>query len=299
MRYAFIAQHTGEFHVTIMCRVLQVSKAGYYASRHRPVSAHATRDRALIPLIPLIAVAHHTSRGTYGSPRIHAELRAQGVRCSQRRIARLMRASGFTSRRRRRGCRTTDAQHAHPIAENVLQRHFAVPAGGPLNRGWASDITYIPTQAGWLYLAVVLDLASRRVVGWAMRHTLERGLTLDALGMALAHRQPAPGVLHHSDRGSQYACGDYRARLAAHGMTCSMSNVGDCWDNAVAESFFATLKTELVERGVWRTREEARIALFEYIELWYNRHRRHSSLGYVSPAEYAQQLLRSEVAQTA
>ena len=294
MRYRFIAQHRWEFHVTIMCRVLQVSKAGYYAWQHRPRSAHATQDHQLTMAI---TAAHQTSRGTYGSPRIHAELRAQGVPCSVRRVARLMQASGLTgSWRRRSAQRTTDSRHAYPIAANVLQRQFAVATVDQPTHVWASDLTYIATQEGWLYLAVVLDLASRRVIGWAMRHTMERGLTLDALTMALAQRQPAPGGLHHSDRGSQYACGDYRALVAAQGMTCSMSNVGDCYDNAVAESFFATLKTELISRQVWGLREEARAAIFEYIEVWYNRQRRHSSLGYVSPAEYEQHLQRTQVA---
>lgn len=161
------------------------------------------------------------------------------------------------------------------------------------DRIWASDITYVPTQEGWLYLAVVLDLASRRVIGWALRHTLERGLTLAALRMALAPRRPGPGVLHHSDRGSQYACGEYRALLAIHGMTCSMSRKGDCYDNAVVESFFAPLKTELVDEAGWATRDDARAALFEYIEVWYNRERRHSSLGYRSPVQYELEQLRS------
>jgi transposase InsO family protein len=202
-----------------------------------------------------------------------------------------MREAGVQARRRRRGRRTTDSRHGEPVAANVLARQFGVETVAARDRVWAGDITYVPTREGWLYLAVLLDLASRRVIGWALRHTLERGLTLDALRMALAHRQPAPGVVHHSDRGSQYACGEYRALLAAFGLTGSMSRTGDCWDNAVVESFFATLKTELVEGADWATREAARAAIFEYIEVWYNRQRLHSSLGYRSPAQYEREKL--------
>jgi putative transposase len=197
-----------------------------------------------------------------------------------------MRIEGIRAKQRRRFRITTDSRHAEPVASNVLERRFAVDAIGEADRVWVGDITYVATREGWLYRAVVLDLASRRVIGWAMRSTLERTLTLDALTMALAQRQPGPGVLHHSDRGSQYACGEYQALLAAHGMASSMSRSGDCWDNAVVESFFATLKTELVNDADWHTRDEARAALFEYIEIWYNRQRRHSSLGYLSPVQY-------------
>ena len=270
-----------------MCRVLAVSKAGYYAWRDRPASA---RERANRCLAVDIRAVHRRSRGTYGSPRVHAELRARGIRCSEKRVARVMQGEGLRARVRRRFRVTTDARHSEPIALNVLERRFTVAEP---DRVWAGDITYVATREGWLYLAVVLDLASRRVIGWAMRHALERTLTLDALRMALAQRSPAPGVLHHSDRGSQYACGEYQALLARHGIRGSMSRRGDCWDNAVVESFFATLKTELVDGADWRTREEARAALFEYIELWYNRQRRHSALGYVSPVQYEQEQLNS------
>jgi transposase InsO family protein len=218
------------------------------------------------------------------------ELHAQGRCCSENRVARVMRREGIRAKGRRRFRLTTDSRHAHPVAPHVLARQFAVAS---VNQVWASDITYVPTQEGWLYLAVVLDLASRRVIGWAMRHTLERELTLAALRMALAQRRPGPGVLHHSDRGSQYACGEYRALLAVHDMTCSMSRKGDCYDNAVVESFFATLKTELVDEAGWATRDDARAGLFEYIEAWYNRERRHSSLGYRSPVQYEREQLRS------
>ncbi len=273
-----------------MCRVLAVSKAGYYAWRDRPASAHAVADQRLRVEIKAV---HAKSRRTYGSPRVQAELRSQGIRCSRTRVARLMRAEGLRgTRRRRRRPATTDSSHAYPAAPNVLARRFSIAAIAEPDRIWAGDITYLPTREGWLYLAVVLDMFSRRVIGWSMRSTLGRDLTLEALRMALEQRHPTPGVLHHSDRGSQYACGDYRALLAAHQMTCSMSKRGDCFDNAVAESFFATLETELVDDADWHTRTEARAAVFEYIEVWYNRQRRHSSLGYVSPAEYELETLK-------
>lgn len=290
MRYACIQRHTGVYTVALMCRVLRVARTGYYAWRRRAPSARTCANRQLLTAIRAV---HQQSRARYGSPRVTRELQAQGYRCSEARVARLMRTAGVQAKQRRRFRVTTDSRHGEPVAPNRLARQFAVAAIPGPNRVWASDITYVPTREGWLYLAVVLDLASRRVIGWAMRHTLARGLTLDALQMALAHRQPAPGVLHHADRGSQYACGDYQALLTAHGMVSSMSRKGDCWDNAVVESFFATLKTELVDGAAWGTREHARTALFEYIEAWYNRVRRHSSLGYRSPMQYEQEQFRS------
>ena len=283
MRFTFIDAHRTEFKVTTMCRVLLVSKAGYYAWKDRPASARAVAD---VQLSLEIAVAHTRSRRTYGSPRIHRDLTDEGHRVGAKRVARLMKDRGLRGVAKRQFRRTTDSNHAHPIAPNVLDRQFAVTTTGAVDRIWASDITYLSTREGWLYLAVVLDLASRRVVGWSMRHTLERGLVLDALGMALVGRAPGAGLLHHSDRGSQYACGDYQDLLIAAGMQCSMSRKGDCWDNAVVESFFSTIKTELAHVADWATREEARAAVFEYIEVWYNLKRRHSSLGYMSPAQY-------------
>jgi putative transposase len=287
MKFAFIVDHTAEFHITTMCRVLAVSKAGYYAWVNRPPSARADAN---MQLTLDIAMVHEWSRGTYGSPRVHVELAALGQTTSVNRIARLMQADGIRVRPRRGFRVTTDSHHAHPIAPNTLDRQFAVAPTDVLNQVWVGDITYLTTRDGWLYLAVVLDLASRRVIGWAMRHTLAGELTRDALTMALTSRRPAPGGLYHSDRGSQYAAGDFQALLTDHAMTCSMSGVGDCWDNAVAESFFATLKRELADRADWHTRDEARTAVFEYIEVWYNQQRRHSSLGYLSPVDYEQQL---------
>jgi transposase InsO family protein len=284
VKFAFIRAHRDAHEVTTLCRVLGVSKAGYYAWAKRGPSKRAAEDRELAAAV---RAAHQASGRTYGSPRVHRELRDWGRRHGVKRIARVMRAEGLRAKVTRRFRVTTQSDHAHPLAPNVLARRFEETRP---DRVWVADITYLSTREGWLYLAVVLDLGTRAVVGWAMRHTLERGLTLGALDMAVRRRRPAPGVLHHADRGSQYACRDYRARLAAHGMACSMSRAGDCWDNAVAESFFATLKRELADGADWSTRDEARTAVFRYIEGWYNRRRRHSALGYVSPEQYERRL---------
>jgi putative transposase len=274
-----------------MCAVLQASKAGYYAWRNRKPSDRDKRDTEIAEKIVEI---HRTSRKTYGSPRIHRALRKVGVSCGRKRVARLMRESEIEGRQRKRFRRTTDSNHEHPIAENVLNRRFDPREIGAPNVTWTGDITYIWTMEGWLYLAVVLDLFSRRVIGWSMRHTMEAELALDALQMALDQRCPKGGVLHHTDRGVQYACGDYRKLLTRNKMICSMSRKGDCWDNAVSESFFATLKNELIETQPWETREQVRAAVFEYIEVWYNRERLHSSLDYNSPAAYEE--LREKMA---
>jgi len=274
-----------------MCSVLKASKAGYYAWRKRKESDHDKRDEAISKKIVEI---HRKSRKTYGSPRIHRALRKVGFSCGRKRVARLMRESDIEGRQRKRFRRTTDSNHQHPIAKNVLNRRFAPREIGAPNVTWAGDITYIWTMEGWLYLAVVLDLFSRRVIGWSMRHTMEAELAVDALQMALDQRRPISGVLHHTDRGVQYACGDYRKLLTRNKMICSMSRKGDCWDNAVSESFFATLKSELIETQPWETREQVRAAVFEYIEVWYNRERLHSSLDYNSPAAYEE--LREKMA---
>jgi len=287
LRYAVITRHRDEFHVRLMCRVLAVSPSGYYASRKRPPSWHALLDEVLMAHVRII---HEESGETYGAPRVHRELQAEGLPTSSKRVARLMREDGLVARPCKRSrVSTTDSNHDHPIAPNVLNRAFDVTGVG-INRVWVADITYIPTREGMLYLATVLDLGSRRCVGWAMRDTLDVDLALSALRMAQAARVPGRGLIHHSDRGSQYTAGDYRAALAAHGMIASMSGKGDCYDNAVAESFFSTLEFELQRKHDWHTREEARRAIFRYIETWYNRKRRHSTLGYISPAEYEQQL---------
>jgi len=279
-----IARYRAEYPLRLMCRVLHVSPAGFYAWQRRPPSARTRQDARLRVQV---AAFHRRSRQTYGSPRILRDLREAGQPVGRKRVARVMREAGLVGTPPRRFRRTTDSQHAHPIAPNHLQRQFAVAEP---NRVWATDITYVRTWAGWLYLAVVLDLASRRVVGWALDTRLDRHLVLTALERALARRAPGPGLLHHSDRGSQYASADYQARLRAHGIVCSMSRRGDCWDNAVVESFFATLKRELLHREAWPTRETASAAIADYIEAWYNIHRRHSALGYVSPAVYERRL---------
>lgn len=300
MKFGFILEHAKEYAVVTMCRVLEASKAGYYAWVIRSMSTcTSVRAKSNAKLTDRIRLIHSESRRTYGSPRIHAELKGCGVNCSRKRVERLMREEGISGKRKLKiRVRTTDSAHAYPVAANVLDRQFSEVK--EMDRVWASDITYIPTFEGWLYLATVLDLCSRRVVGWSMKHTLERSIAIDALSMALESRNPLPGtLLHHSDRGSQYACGDYRSLLGFHEITCSMSRVGDCWDNAVAESFFATLKTELIDGVIWQTREHARRAIFEYIEVWYNRERRHSSIGYMSPADYEQKLILQRMEATA
>ncbi len=287
MRYAVITRHRREFELRLMCRVLEVSPSGYYASLKRPPSWHAVIDEVLMARVRII---HAESGATYGAPRVHLELQAEGLPASPKRVARLMREEGLVARPRKAPrVRTTDSNHDHPIAPNLLARQFDVN-GVALNRVWVADMTYLPTREGMLYLATVLDLGSRRCVGWAMRDTLEVELPLSALRMAREARRPGPGLIHHSDRGSQYTSDAYRAELAAHGMVASMSAKGDCYDNAVAESFFSTLEFELLMRNDWHTKEEARHAIFRYIETWYNRKRRHSTLGYLSPAAYEEQL---------
>ena len=226
---------------------------------------------------------HQGSKKRYGSPRVHETLIGLGVRTSRKRVARLMRTHDLRARRRRKFRRTTDSNHKLPVAENLLDRQFTAKRPDQV---WVGDITYIPTLEGWLYLAVLLDLHSRRVVGWSMRENLQRQLCLDALEMAIEARRPEPGLMHHSDRGSQYASGDYQDRLKDNAIVCSMSRKGECWDNAVAESFFSTLKTELVEEENYATRDEARRSIFDYLEVFYNRQRLHSTLGYKSPVAF-------------
>ena len=287
MRCVVIARHRGEYPVRLMCRVLHVSVAGLYAYLRRPEPWRAVIDDVLMAHV---RIAFAESGETYGAPRIHQELRAAGLPTSTKRVARLMQQAGLVARRPKRGrVVTTDSRHGDPIAPNRLARDFDVH-GVALNQVWVGDITYIPTREGFLCLSTVLDLSSRRCVGWAMRETMEVDLVTSALRMARDARTPAPGLIFHSDRGSQYASAAYRAELETHGMLASMSGKGDCYDNAVAESYFATLEFELIMKHDWHTRAEARRAIFRYIETWYNRKRRHSTLGYVSPAEYEAQL---------
>jgi putative transposase len=265
-----------------LCRVLRVSRSGYYAWRERAASA---RTEANQELLVKIREAYRMSQKTYGSPRIHRALRSQGVICTRKRVARLMRQVGLLARPVRRGHPGTPRRNPSALAApNRLDRAFAAAAP---NQKWAGDATYIPTAQGWLYLAVVLDLYSRAVVGWAMSEQLDSALVCAALQMALQQRRPAEGLLHHSDQGSPYTSAEYRALLAAHGLEESMSRVGNCYDNAVVESFFATLKAECATQS-FATRAQARSAIFEYIEGWYNRMRLHSTLGYLSPLNFEQ-----------
>jgi len=280
VRFAFIATEKAAFPIRLLCRTLHVSRAGFYAWQARPPAGRVQADERLAVEI---AAIHAESRQRYGSPRIHAELRDRGCRTGRKRVARLMRVHGLAGRRRRRFRVTTQSRHPFPVAPNVLARQFARAAP---DQAWVTDITYIPTGEGWLYLAVILDLCSRFAVGWALSERITDGLTLDALEMALGRRRPPSGLLHHSDRGSQYASGGYQRVLAQHGIVCSMSRRGNCWDNAVAESFFATLKVELVHDAAWLTRAAARRDLFEYLEPFYNGRRRHSALGYLSPRAF-------------
>jgi putative transposase len=280
VRFAFIETEKASFSVALMCRVLKVSRAGFYAWRSRPAATRTRQDHALAAEV---AAIYTSNRGCYGSPRVQVELRERGHRVGRKRVARLMRQQGFSARHKRRYRCTTDSRHNFPISANVLARRFAVMRP---DAAWVTDITYIWTLEGWLYLAVILDLFSRRIVGWSMSERIDRQLAIDCLQMAVAHRQPPDGLIHHSDRGSQYASHDYQRLLADHRIVGSMSRRGDCWDNAVAESFFATLKTELVYQSHWSTRAAARSAIFEYIESFYNRRRRHSSLAYLSPADF-------------
>lgn len=279
--YEFIEVQRQEFRVNRMCEVLQVSTSGYYAWRRRLPSQRTQANGCLLEHIRAI---HHASRETYGSRRVHAELRAQGVVCNRKRVERLMRVHGVRVTLRQRHTTTTRAAADGLVVPNRLNRHFRPPAA---NHTWLTDITYVHTQQGWLYLAVVLDLFSRKVVGWQMSDHLDERLTRDALQMALHQRQPLPGhLLHHSDRGAQYTSRHYLRDLVAFQATLSMSRRGNCYDNAPIESFFATLKTELIHRTVFLTREQARADIFDYLETFYNRVRRHSSLHYLSPDEF-------------
>ena len=289
MRFAFIQTHAHIWHVRTMCRVLEVSKAGYYAWRARPLCERAKTDRRLTVQLRVI---HREVKERYGSPRMYEELRARGEVCGEHRVARLMRQAGLRAKSPRRFRVTTKSHHTERVAANLLARRFAVASHPQPDESWAADITYIPTREGWVYLAVLLDLASRRVVGWALRTRLDQDLTLSALRMALSHRRPT-AALHHSDRGLQYASRAYQQLLQRAAFTASMSRVGDCWDNAVVESFFATLTKELLIDGVFATRAAANRAIFEFIEIWYNRQRRHSALGYCTPVEYEKQLRKA------
>jgi transposase InsO family protein len=289
-RYRFIAAEKATYPVSLLCRVLGVSRQSFYAWAERGPSARAQTDQQLLEQITKV---HRGSRGTYGAPRVHAELREDGVRVGRKRVARLMRTHGLVGchRRRRRGLTRRDP--AATPAPDLVGRLF--DPGAP-DRTWHADISYVPTGEGWLYLAAVMDGYSRRVVGWAMADHLRAELAVDAVQMALQRRQPAAGLICHSDRGSQYSAGVYAQALQAAGAYQSMGQVATCFDNAACESLFATLKTELVHTRAWPTRQAARTAIYEYLEVFYNRRRRHSSLGYLSPAEYERRYHQQQAA---
>ena len=273
-------QEKAAHHVATLARVLGVSPSGYYAWCERPLSARAQADQGLLAQI---RVSHEQSRGTYGAPRIHADLQAQGVRCGRKRIARLMREADLAGAQRRRYRGTTRQDREAAAAPDLVKRDFTASAADQL---WVADITYVPTAEGWLYFATVLDAWSRRIVGWAMADTIGTELVVEALNMAVWNRRPATGVVHHSDRGAQYTSLAFSKRCQDAGVIPSMGSVGDAYDNALAEAFFASLKTELLQQHTFATRKAARLALFDYTEGFYNSHRRHSALGYLSPAEF-------------
>ena len=280
MRYLCIDRCRNQYPIRMMCRVLKVSKSGYYAWRTRPESARAKTDRKLTRVIQRL---HAESNGVYGSPKIREELKDEGYHYGRHKVARLMRIAGLRGCPKRRFRVTTKRDPSHPVANNLLAQDFATDAP---NQRWAADITYLATNQGWLYLAVVMDLYSRRIVGWSMNRWINRHLVIDALRMALDARQPAGALVHHSDRGAQYTSDDFRDELDKHGIQCSMSGRENCYDNAVVESFFGLLKRERVNRVRYRTRDEAKADVFDYIEVFYNRKRRHGYLGNISPAAF-------------
>jgi len=280
VRFEFIRTEKAHYPVTVLCAVLEVSCSGFHAWHRRPPSVRATSDAQLAVQV---AASHQRSRRRYGSPRIHADLRARNINVGRKRVERLMRENGLEARRKRRFRRTTDSRHTDPIAPNLLARQFDVDEP---NQVWVTDVTAIWTMASWTYLAAMVDLHARRVVSWAMSTSNDTTLALDALRRALRARKPPRGLIHHSDRGSPYASDAYRAELAAHGLVASMSRKGDCWDNAVAESFFATLRAELVDHELYVDPTQAETSVGDYIDNFYNVERRHSHLGYVNPIEF-------------
>lgn len=281
MKYAWIKEHAKEFPVVAMCRVLEVSRSAFNRWRKDPVRKREAYQQRLAEQIEQV---QRDTRGVYGSPRVAAELKARGVAACENTVAKVMRLREIRAKTARKFVpTTTDSRHGKAVAKNILNREFAADLP---DCKWSTDITYIPTGQGWLYLAGVIDLCTRRIVGWSMADHMRTDLVADALRMALANRNPAAGLLHHSDRGVQYASDEYQALLKANGLESSMSRTGDCWDNAVMESFWGTLKAELVDHERYATHEQARASIFEYVEVFYNRVRRHSSLGYVSPESF-------------
>jgi putative transposase len=290
VKYAAIAAHVRLFTVAFMCRVLGIAPSGYYAWRGRSPSKKSVRD---VALLVHVRTAFKASRRRYGSPRVHADLRAAGQRVARKRVARLMREDGLRARQRRRFVNTTQSRHKFPIARNIVAREFDVSAP---NQVWVSDLTYLRTQSGFVYMAVVLDLFARRVVGWAVSRDLDASIAVEALRRALALRPAPAGMVHHSDRGVHYACADYRALLKSHGITPSMSRKGDCWDNAVAESFFSSFGFELEFDADWRDVHDVEREAAEYIDGFYNPRRRHSHNNYLSPIDREHQFMQQEIA---
>lgn len=288
-KLAFISAHSSSYTIRRLCAVLRVARSWFYGWR-AGAAVRAAGQRAEAALVEQIRSLFQDSGARYGAPRLHADLQARGVHVGRKRVARLMRDNGIRPRRRKtRPPITTDSRHGHGVAPNLLERAFAADRPHAI---WLADITYIATDEGWLYLAVVKDMATRAIVGWSMADHLKSTLGENALLMAIQHHAPPAGLIHHSDRGVQYACGSYREILDRHGLRASMSRKGDCYDNAPMESFFGSLKTELVHHTHFRTRREAKAALFEYIEIFYNRRRRHSGIGYRTPAQaYAEMLM--------
>ena len=280
MRYQFIQEEKANFPVKLLCKVMEVSRSGYYSFKRKggkTINPHRQRLRTKVLAI------FKATRESYGSRRIALTLNDDGESVGRYRARSLMREAGIEVKRKKRFKVTTDSKHSYPVAPNILAREFDVDSP---NKVWASDITYLWTQEGWLYLAVVVDLFSRKVVGWSLSHRITADLVINALQMGIWMHKPGKGLLHHSDRGSQYACHDYQKLLSQHGFVCSMSRKGNCWDNAVVERFFRSLKTERTDHVLYGTRKEAKKDVFHYIELFYNKWRKHSYLGYVSPIQY-------------
>jgi putative transposase len=289
VKFAFIDAEKAQWPIGVQCDLFGVSRSGYYAWKRRPEAPRAAEDAELVIEIK---AAYKTGRGGYGSPRVHRELRAKGRRVSRKRVERLMRKEGIVARKKRRFRKTTDSNHPDPIAPNVLNRNFDSKLP---NAAWVTDVTYVWTDEGWLYLAAILDLFSRRVVGWSTSSNNDRGLALSALDQAITARTPTVGFIHHSDRGSVYASGDYSDALTKLGAVKSMSRKGDCWDNAVAESFFATIKGEMIDHQDYPTRGTANAAIADYIDGFYNPRRRHSSIGYMSPIEFELKFMSKKI----
>ena len=287
MKFRFIQQEHRWYSVDGLCRAMGVTRGGYWSwVRRRP----GPRQLADVALLADISRIHKGKRRVYGSPRVHDHLMKEGTRCGRKRVERLMRENGVRAKQSKKfKPRTTDSKHSLPVAPNILNRQFRRDRP---NDAWVADITYIPTEEGWLYLAAIMDLFSRRIVGWAMGDQIDRHLALRALRMAVQQRRPPQGLIHHSDRGGQYASCDYQKELAKHGMICSMSRKGNCWDNAPMESWFHTLKSELVQDKPFSTQREAIAAIFDYMELFYNRQRIHTALGGLTPSEIEEVLLR-------